>query len=69
MGSPSAFRQSDVTRAIRAARAAGMRPHVWIGKDGSIHITEAVGADDLTPSQGAAPSDASEDLWDAALSQ
>lgn len=68
MGHPSAFRQSDVTRAIRAARAAGMRPHVWIGKDGSIHITEATGAD-LTPEPVDAPSGAAEDLWDAALSQ
>jgi len=67
MGSPSAFRQSDVTRAIRAARAAGMRPHVWIDKDGSIHITEAAEGD-LTAAPAAAPSVAAEDLWDAALS-
>lgn len=67
MRAPSAFRQTDVTRAIRAAKAAGMRPHVWIGRDGSIHITEAAEAD-LTTAQAAAPSDAPEDLWDAALS-
>lgn len=68
MGHPSAFRQSDVTRAIRAARAAGMRPHVWIDRNGEIHITEA-GEDDLTSAPVAAPSDAAEDLWDAALNQ
>ncbi|MCA0357342.1 MAG: hypothetical protein LCH78_10815 [Proteobacteria bacterium] len=44
MRAPSAFRQTDVTRAIRAAKAARMRPHVWIGRDGSIHITEAAEA-------------------------
>lgn len=67
MGHPSAFRQTDVTKAIRAAKAAGMRPHVWIGRDGSIHITEAAEGD-LTSAPVAALPEPAEDEWDRALS-
>jgi hypothetical protein len=49
MGTSSAFRQNDVTRAIRAAKAAGIRPHVWIDRRGSIHIVEAGPEAALTP--------------------
>lgn len=41
MGAASSFKQRDVTRAIKAAQAAGMRPHVWIDRQGSMHIEEA----------------------------
>lgn len=66
MGAASTFRQRDVTRAIRAARAAGLTPHVWIGKDGCIHIAPA-DAPPLTPEAQQAPSDAAEALWDSAF--
>lgn len=65
MGAVSAFRQTDLTRAIKAARAAGMRPHVWIGTDGVIHIVEA-GDAALTAAPAPAPSD-EPDEWDLAL--
>lgn len=57
MGAVRNFRQTDVTRAIRAAKAAGLRPHVWISRDGVIHITEADEADLTPPAQGALPDD------------
>lgn len=66
MGSPSAFRQRDVTRAIRAAQAAGMTPHVWIGKDGAIHIAP-LDVSTLTAPAPEASSDAAESQWDAAF--
>lgn len=44
-----AFRQEDLTRAIKGAKAAGMRPHVIITRDGAIHIVEAGDEPILTP--------------------
>lgn len=41
MGAASSFRQRDVTRAIKAAQAAGMQPHVWIDRQGALHIAPA----------------------------
>lgn len=41
MGAASNFKQRDVTRAIKAARAAGMQPHVWIDRQGALHIEQA----------------------------
>jgi hypothetical protein len=39
---PSTFRQSDITRAIRAARAAGVEnPRIEITKDGKLVIITA----------------------------
>lgn len=49
MGSPSTFRQNDLTRAIRAAKAAGMRPRVIIDRRGVIEIVEDRGDAALTP--------------------
>lgn len=66
MGAASKFRQSDVTRAIRAAQAAGMTPHVWIGKDGAIHIAPFE-ASTLTPPAPEASSAAAESQWDDAF--
>lgn len=63
MGSaPSRFRQTDVTRAIRAAKAAGIRPHVWI-EGGVIHIAEADAAqvETLTPEEDGEPVAASDE--------
>lgn len=39
MGAASNFKQRDVTRAFKAAQAAGVRAHVWI-ENGVIHIKE-----------------------------
>jgi hypothetical protein len=66
MGHPRTFRQGDVTRAIKAAQAAGLQPHVWISPDGSLHIAAA--GPDLTP-KPARDSDAPTDIdaWDRAL--
>lgn len=61
MGAASAFRQTDVTKAIRAAKAAGMRPHVWIDRRGSIHIVEAGDEADLTPPPLEEPVDRSDE--------
>ena len=49
MGAMRAFRQEDLTRAIKGAKAAGMRPHVIIQRDGTIHIVEAGEEPVLTP--------------------
>lgn len=49
MGAARAFRQEDLTRAIKGAKAAGMRPHVIIQRDGTIHILEAAAEPILTP--------------------
>ncbi len=49
MGAMRAFRQEDLTRAIKGAKAAGMRPHVIIQRDGTIHIVEAGDEPILTP--------------------
>ncbi len=49
MGAARAFRQEDLTRAIKGAKAAGMRPHVIIQRDGTIHIIEAGEEPVLTP--------------------
>lgn len=49
MGAARAFRQEDLTRAIKGAKAAGMRPHVIIQRDGTIHIVEAGMEPILTP--------------------
>lgn len=40
MGAKRNFRQNDLTRAIRAAKAAGIQPHVWIDRSGELHIRE-----------------------------
>lgn len=66
MGHPRAFRQTDVTRALRAAQAAGLNPHVWIAKDGSIHVAGA-GPDALTPTPANAPSEGDDTAWDEAF--
>lgn len=41
MGAARSFKQRDVTRAIKAAQAAGMKPHVWIDRHGALHIEQA----------------------------
>ena len=50
---PSAFNQTDVTRALKAIRNAGYTAaRVLIGKDGQIDITTAVTeGEDQTPSE------------------
>ncbi|MFZ0269899.1 hypothetical protein [Caulobacter sp.] len=67
MGAARNFRQQDVTRAIRAAKAAGLRPHVWIGRDGVIHITEADDQGLTAPPADALPDDSAEQLCDDAF--
>lgn len=64
MGSARNFRQNDLTRAIRAAKAAGIQPHVWIDRSGCLHIRE----DNILtlPSRGAQPAD-EPNPWDALL--
>jgi len=59
MGAVRAFRQEDLTRAIKGAKAAGMRPHVIIQRDGTIHILEAADTPVLTPPPVEEPLDAS----------
>ncbi|EJL23682.1 hypothetical protein PMI01_04762 [Caulobacter sp. AP07] len=49
MGAASSFKQRDVTRAFRAAHAAGVRAHVWIDHQGSLHIQEAAPLTELAP--------------------
>jgi hypothetical protein len=46
---PSLFRQNDIARAFRAARAAGVTARVDIAPDGTIRISE------LTPQAVEAP--------------
>jgi len=67
MGAVRSFRQNDVTRAIRAAKAAGLRPHVWIGRDGAIHITEATPEDLTATPPNALPDGSAEQLCDDAF--
>lgn len=67
MGAARNFRQNDVTRAIRAAKAAGMRPHVWIDRAGVIHITEAAEVDLTQQPQEALPDASAEQLCDDAF--
>ena len=38
---PRNFKQSDVTRALKAVKSAGVKGSVEIGRDGTIKITEA----------------------------
>jgi len=64
MGAPSAFRQRDVTRAIKAARAAGMSPHVWIDRAGVLHIEQSTGL--TAPAAEPLPSN-DPNPWDALL--
>ena len=64
MGAASSFKQRDVTRAFKAAQAAGVRAHVWIDPQGSLHIQEA---DALTnPPAEALPSN-DRNPWDDLL--
>ena len=67
MGAARNFRQNDVTRAIRAAKAAGMRPHVWISRDGVIHITDASDEDLTAPRPDALADPSAEQLCDDAF--
>jgi hypothetical protein len=66
---PCLFKETDVTRAFKAARAAGVTARIDIGKDGVIHIVplapqEAVEAPKPSPN-GTPAADADEPLdWD-----
>jgi hypothetical protein len=57
---PSTFRQNDIARAFRAARAAGITARVDIAKDGTISISQ------LTPLEGSKPSPETNE-WDRAF--
>lgn len=59
---PLAFKESDVARAIRAARKGGFaHPCVQIGRDGRILIMDGPAAEELLPS-GPASIDGAPDL-------
>jgi hypothetical protein len=50
---PSAFKQTDVTRALKAVRAAGYSAaRILIGKDGQIDITTATTEGEAPSKQG-----------------
>jgi hypothetical protein len=53
---PNTFRQNDIARVFRAARAAGITVRVDIAKDGTISIVQ------LTPQEAAAEK-APFDVW------
>jgi hypothetical protein len=64
---PSTFRQNDVSRALKAARAAGITARVDIAKDGTISIfplTPQEAAEAPKPSPNGAPAVDGLRSWD-----
>jgi hypothetical protein len=64
---PSTFRQNDISRAFRAARAAGITARVDITKDGTISIiqlTPQEAAEAPKPSPSGTPATAGLRSWD-----
>jgi hypothetical protein len=63
--SPSTFRQTDITRALRAIRAAGFNAvRVLIGKDGRIEIATMAEGKVGTPCDAQSDTDLDRELKD-----